>query len=55
VVQGAPGDYLAYYAAIRDALSGHGANPAPPEQALAVMTLIDLAARSAAEGRELSL
>jgi predicted dehydrogenase len=55
VVEGVPGDYLAYYAAIRDALSGHGANPAPPEEALAVMELIDLAARSAAEGRELSL
>ena len=55
VIESVPGDYLAYYAAIRDALSGHGANPAPPEEALAVMELIDLAARSAAEGRELSL
>ena len=55
VVEGVPGDYLAYYAAIRDTLSGHGANPAPPEEALAVMELIDLAQRSAAEGRELSL
>jgi predicted dehydrogenase len=54
-VDSVPGDYLAYYAAIRDALSGHGANPAPPEEALAVMELIDLAARSAAEGRELAL
>lgn len=55
VIAGAPGDYLAYYAGVRDALLGHGRNPAPPEEALAVMTLIDLAARSAAEGRELSL
>ncbi|KRA58427.1 oxidoreductase [Caulobacter sp. Root655] len=55
VVAGAPGDYLAYYAGIRDALLGHGDNPAPPEEALAVMELIDLAARSAAEGRELRL
>ncbi|MGR4866231.1 oxidoreductase [Caulobacter sp. LARHSG274] len=55
VVEGLPGDYLAYYAAIRDALSGHGDNPVPPEEALAVMDLIDLAQRSAAEGRELSL
>jgi predicted dehydrogenase len=55
VVAGAPGDYLAYYAGVRDALLGHGDNPAPPEEALAVMELIDLAARSAAEGRELSL
>jgi predicted dehydrogenase len=55
VVAGAPGDYLAYYAGVRDALLGHGENPAPPEEALAVMELIDLAARSAADGRELSL
>lgn len=54
-VEGVPGDYLAYYAAIRDALSGHGPNPVPPDEALAVMTLIDLAQRSAAEGRELAL
>jgi predicted dehydrogenase len=54
-VAGVPGDYLAYYAAIRDALSGHGPNPVPPDEALAVMALIDLAQRSAAEGRELSL
>lgn len=55
VVAGVPGDYLAYYAAIRDALSGHGDNPVPPEEALAVMEVMDLAARSATEGRELSL
>ncbi len=54
-VPGVPGDYLTYYAAIRDALLGAGPNPAPPEEALAVMELIDLAQRSAAEGRELSL
>jgi len=55
VVEGVPGDYLAYYAAIRDALSGHGDNPVPPDQALAVMELIALAQRSAAEGREVRL
>ena len=55
MVAGVPGDYLAYYAAIRDALSGHGDNPVPPEEALAVMEVMDLAARSATEGRELSL
>jgi predicted dehydrogenase len=54
-VAGLPGDYLAYYAAIRDALSGHGDNPVPPHEALMVMQLIALAERSAAEGRELSL
>ena len=55
VVESVAGDYPAYYAAIRDALLGHGPNPVPPQEALAVMELIDLAARSAAEGRELSL
>lgn len=55
VVEGVPGDYLAYYAAIRDALSGHGDNPVPPDEALAVMELIALAQRSAAEGREVRL
>jgi predicted dehydrogenase len=55
VVDSVPGDYLAYYAAIRDALSGHGDNPASPDQALAVMELIALAQRSAAEGREIQL
>jgi predicted dehydrogenase len=55
LVEGVAGDYPAYYAGIRDALSGHGPNPVPPEEALAVMELIDLAARSAAEGREISL
>ena len=55
MVEGVPGDYLANYAAIRDTLSGHGDNPAPAEEALAVMELIEVAQRSAAEGRELSL
>ncbi|WP_426030566.1 oxidoreductase [Caulobacter sp. DWP3-1-3b2] len=54
-VSGEPGNYPAYYTAIRDALLGVGPNPAPPEEGLAVMELIDLAQRSAAEGRELSL
>lgn len=49
-----PGDYPAYYAALRDAILGLGPNPVPPEEAIAVMGLIDLARRSAAEGRELT-
>jgi predicted dehydrogenase len=55
VIEGVPGDYPAYYAGIRDALSGHGPNPVPPEEALAVMELMALAAQSAAEGREIVL
>jgi predicted dehydrogenase len=49
-----PGDYPAYYAAIRDALRGIGANPVPPSEAIEVMTLIELGLRSAAERRELA-
>jgi predicted dehydrogenase len=48
-----PGDYPAYYAAVRDAILGRGPNPVPPEQAIAVMRLIELGQRSAAERREL--
>jgi predicted dehydrogenase len=55
LVPGVAGNYLAYYAGVRDALNGAGDNPAPADQALAVMTLLDLAAKSAAEGRELLL
>lgn len=36
-----PGDYPAYYAAVAAALSGQGANPVPPEQALAVMEVLE--------------
>jgi predicted dehydrogenase len=48
-----PGDYPAYYEQLRDAMIGRAANPVPPEQALDVMTLLDLGRRSAAERREL--
>ncbi|MBO9547460.1 Gfo/Idh/MocA family oxidoreductase, partial [Caulobacter sp.] len=54
-IPGAPGDYLAYYAALRDALSGHGPNPVPAREALAVMELLALAQRSAEERREIAL
>lgn len=42
----------AYYAALRDALRGAGANPVPPEQAAGVMALIELGRRSQHEARE---
>jgi len=50
-VQCVPGDYLAYYAAIRDAIRLGTANPVPAEQALQVMQLIELGMESAREGR----
>lgn len=48
------GSYVDYYAAVRDAILGVGPNPVPPEQAVALMELLDLGARSAREGRALS-
>lgn len=35
------GDYGAYYAAVAAALTGRGANPVPPEEALAVMAVLE--------------
>lgn len=54
-VQGRRGDYAAYYAGVRDAILTGAANPVPAREALQVMELLDLAARSAAERRELAL
>lgn len=42
-----------YYAAVRDALRGDGPNPVPPQEAVAVMALLELGRRSAHEGRAL--
>lgn len=36
-----PGDYPAWYAAVAAALTGRGENPVPPEQALAVMAVLE--------------
>jgi len=49
-----PGNYLAYYAAVRDAIQGTGDNPVPPEQAVQLMALLELGRRSAHERRELA-
>ena len=43
----------ASYAAVCAALRGLAPNPVPPREALAVMQLLDLGRRSAAERREL--
>ncbi|CAI0746458.1 oxidoreductase [Serratia ficaria] len=42
-----PGNYPAYYAAIRDAITGAGDNPVPAAEAIAVMELIELGIESA--------
>lgn len=42
-----PGNYPAYYAAIRDALNGTGDNPVPASQAIQIMELFELGIESA--------
>ena len=42
-----PGNYPAYYAAVRDALNGTGENPVPASQAIQIMELIELGIESA--------
>lgn len=44
----------AFYAGVRDALRGAAPNPVPPDEAVAVMALIELGRRSAREGRVLA-
>ncbi|WP_202304303.1 oxidoreductase [Dryocola clanedunensis] len=50
-----PGNYPAYYAAIRDALTGHGENPVPAAQAIQVMELIELGMESSKQRATLNL
>ncbi|WP_426444941.1 oxidoreductase [Siccibacter colletis] len=50
-----PGNYPAYYAAIRDALNGNGENPVPASQAITIMELIELGIESAKHRATLSL
>ena len=49
------GDYREFYLRLRDALQGTARNPVPPEQALPVMAIVEVAIRSSAEGRALPL
>lgn len=49
------GDYTRYYAAIRDAVQHGAPNPVPPEDALAVMALIELGQDSAQEGKRMNV
>jgi predicted dehydrogenase len=49
-----PGNYVRYYAAIRDAIHGEGPNPVTPEEAVELMELLDLGRQSATEGRALA-
>ena len=55
VVPSIPGNYLAYYAAIRDAIRLGTPNPVPAEQALQVTRLIECGVASAREGRVVRL
>jgi len=47
------GAHQAYFAAVAAAIRGQAPNPVPPDEALAVMELIELGIESAAQGREL--
>jgi len=48
-----PGNYPAYYEAIRGAICEGSANPVTPEQAVDVMRVLELACKSAEERKEL--
>jgi predicted dehydrogenase len=50
-----PGDYRQFYVRLRDALVGAGSNPVPPEQAVAVMAVVETAIQSSTEGRTCTL
>ena len=54
-VAGLNGDYPAYFAAVAKALRGEGANPVPPEQAIAVMEIIEAGVLSSERRAEVRL
>lgn len=53
-VRNLPGNYLAYYQAVRDALLKGKPNPVPGEEALQVMAALETAEESARLGKKLS-
>lgn len=53
--EGPPGDYRAYYAAMRDAIAGHAPPPVTPQQALEVMRLLEAGLEGARSGRTVAL
>lgn len=50
-----PGDYRRYYELVRDAIAGRGPNPVLPEDAVAVMEVIEAAIASAEAGRAVAV
>jgi predicted dehydrogenase len=50
-----PGDYLAYYTGVYEALRGEGGNPVPVDGALAVMQLLETGMDSARQARWVKL
>lgn len=50
-----PGDYLAYYAGVRDAILGRGSLPVTAESALEVMRLLEAGRQSAESGQVVAL
>jgi len=46
-----PGNYLGYYAAIRDAIGQEGTSPVTPAQATALMAILEAGKRSSEQGR----
>ena len=55
VIEVASGDYPSFYRGMAAAVAGEGDVPVPPRQALDVMRVIELAQRSASEGRTIAL
>lgn len=53
-MQGIPGDYVRYYAAMRDAILHGGTAPVTPQQALEVMAMLEWALESSATHREVA-
>jgi predicted dehydrogenase len=54
IVQGMPGDYVRYYAAMRDAILHSGPAPVTQQQALEVMSLLEWALESSTSHREVA-